>query len=53
MILCKNKLKNKIKKKLRATMKNNLNALNPNASQQCDLFIKQIEDNEPMPPEKQ
>ena len=38
---------NKIK-----TMKNNLNAL-AGASQQCDLFIKQIEDKgEPMPPEK-
>ena len=34
------------------TMKNNLNAL-AGASQQCDLFIKQIEDKgEPMPPEK-
>ena len=33
-------------------MKNNLNAL-AGASQQCDLFIKQIEDKgEPMPPEK-
>ena len=39
---------NKIK-----TMKNNLNAL-AGASQQCDMFIKQIEDKgEPMPPEKQ
>ena len=38
---------NKIK-----SMKNNLNAL-AGASQQCDLFIKQIEDKgEPMPPEK-
>ena len=35
------------------SMKNNLNAL-AGASQQCDLFIKQIEDKgEPMPPEKQ
>ena len=34
------------------SMKNNLNAL-AGASQQCDLFIKQIEDKgEPMPPEK-
>ena len=34
-------------------MKNNLNAL-AGASQQCDMFIKQIEDKgEPMPPEKQ
>ena len=33
-------------------MRNNLNAL-AGASQQCDLFIKQIEDKgEPMPPEK-
>ena len=38
---------NKIK-----SMKNNLNAL-AGAAQQCDLFIKQIEDKgEPMPPEK-
>ena len=36
-----------------AQMKNNLNAL-AGASQQCDMFIKQIEDKgEPMPPEKQ
>ena len=35
------------------SMKNNLNAL-AGASQQCDMFIKQIEDKgEPMPPEKQ
>ena len=34
------------------SMKNNLNAL-AGASQQCDLFIKQIENKgEPMPPEK-
>jgi len=34
------------------SMKNNLNAL-AGASQQCDMFIKQIEDKgEPMPPEK-
>ena len=34
------------------SMKNNLNAL-AGASQQCDLFIKQIEaKGEPMPPEK-
>ena len=34
------------------SMKNNMNAL-AGASQQCDLFIKQIEDKgEPMPPEK-
>ena len=34
------------------SMKNNLNAL-AGASQQCDLFIKQIEEKgEPMPPEK-
>ena len=34
-------------------MRNNLNAL-AGAAQQCDLFIKQIEDKcEPMPPEKQ
>ena len=34
-------------------MKNNLNAL-AGASQQCDMFIKHIEDKgEPMPPEKQ
>ena len=34
------------------SMKNNLNAL-AGAAQQCDLFIKQIEDKgEPMPPEK-
>ncbi len=34
------------------SMKNNLNAL-AGASQQCDLFIKQIEDKgEPMSPEK-
>tara|TARA_Y100000994_G_scaffold149366_1_gene122300 strand:- start:248 stop:481 length:234 start_codon:yes stop_codon:yes gene_type:complete len=33
-------------------MRNNLNAL-AGAAQQCDLFIKQIEDKgEPMPPEK-
>ena len=33
-------------------LRNNLNAL-AGAAQQCDLFIKQIEDNgEPMPPEK-
>ena len=33
------------------SMKNNLNAL-AGASQQCDMFIKQIEDKgEPMPPE--
>jgi len=33
-------------------LRNNLNAL-AGASQQCDLFIKQIEDKgEPMPPEK-
>ena len=39
---------NKIK-----SMKNNLNAL-AGASQQCDLFIKQIEDKgEPMPREKE
>ena len=36
-----------------AQMKNNLNAL-AGASQQCDMFIKHIEDKgEPMPPEKQ
>ena len=35
------------------SMRNNLNAL-AGASQQCDMFIKQIEDKgEPMPPEKQ
>ena len=35
------------------SMKNNLNAL-AGASQQCDMFIKHIEDKgEPMPPEKQ
>ena len=35
------------------TMRNNLNAL-AGASQQCDLFIKQIEEKgEPMPAEKQ
>ena len=35
------------------SMKNNLNAL-AGASQQCDMFIKQIEDKgEPMPPENQ
>ena len=35
-----------------AQMKNNLNAL-AGASQQCDMFIKHIEDKgEPMPPEK-
>tara|TARA_B100000508_G_scaffold19884_1_gene13438 strand:- start:157 stop:438 length:282 start_codon:yes stop_codon:yes gene_type:complete len=34
------------------SMRNNLNAL-AGASQQCDLFIKQIEEKgEPMPPEK-
>ena len=34
------------------SMKNNLNAL-AGASQQCDLFLKQIQDKgEPMPPEK-
>ena len=34
------------------SMRNNLNAL-AGASQQCDMFIKQIEDKgEPMPPEK-
>ena len=34
------------------SMKNNLNAL-AGASQQCDLFIKQLESKgEPMPPEK-
>ena len=33
-------------------LRNNLNAL-AGAAQQCDLFIKQIEDKgEPMPPEK-
>jgi len=33
-------------------LRNNLNAL-AGAAQQCDLFIKQIEDEgEPMPPEK-
>ena len=33
-------------------MRNNLNAL-AGAAQQCDLFLKQIEDKgEPMPPEK-
>ena len=35
------------------SMRNNLNAL-AGASQQCDLFIKQIEKKgEPMPPEKE
>ena len=35
------------------TMKNNLNALS-GASQQCDLFLKQLEDKDaPMPRDKQ
>ena len=38
---------NKIK-----SMKNNLNAL-AGASQQCDLFLKELEDNNEMPREKE
>ena len=34
------------------TMKNNLNAL-AGASQQCDLFLKELEDNNEMPREKE
>ena len=34
------------------SMKNNLNAL-AGASQQCDLFLKELEDNNEMPREKE
>ena len=34
------------------TMKNNLNAL-AGASQQCDLFLKELEDDKEMPREKE
>ena len=48
-------VKNKIEESEAAilSMKNNLNAL-AGAAQQCDLFLKQIEEKgNPMPPEKQ